>query len=206
MASVPPPGGTPADPADLVRRATAGDAHSLAALLERYLPRLRAFVRLRVDVAVRARESASDLVQTVCREVLQNAAQFEYQGEDRFRAWLFQTALNKIRDRGRYHYAERRDPGAEQAGSRGIDGADPHGALQSPSQHAMAQETAEAMEQAFDLLTEDHREVITLSRIVGLPHAEIARVMGRSDTAVRGLLSRALVAYMAAVDRVQGRR
>lgn len=189
-----------------MRRATAGDASSLAALLERYMPRLRAFVRLRVDAAVRARESASDLVQTVCREVLQNADQFEYQGEDRFRAWLFQTALNKIRDRGRYHHAERRDPYAEIAPAPGADHVDPYGPLRSPSQEAMAKETAEAMEQAFDLLTDDHREVITLSRIVGLPQTEIARVMERSDVAVRGLLSRALVAYMAALDRVQGRR
>ena len=196
----------PPDPDELVRRATAGDAQSLAALLERYMPRLRAFVRLRVDASVRAQESASDLVQTVCREVLQNAEQFEYQGEERFRAWLFQTALNKIRDRGRYHPAEPRRPAAEEDRAQGEPLADPSAGLSSASQVAIAKETAEAMEQAFDLLTDDHREVITLSRIVGLPHAEIARLMGRSEAAVRVLLSRALVAYMAALDRVQGRR
>jgi len=194
------------DPEELARRASAGDAHSLAALLERYMPRLRAFVRLRVDARVRAQESASDLVQTVCREVLQNADQFEYQGEDRFRAWLFQTALNKIRDKARYHHAERRGPAAEAGPMSGDEHADPGGPLNSASQVAIAKETAEAMEQAFDLLADDYREVITLSRIVGLPHAEIARVMGRTEAAVRVLLSRALVAYMAALDRVQGRR
>lgn len=197
----------PPDPEEWVRRATAGDAHSLAALLERYLPRLRAFVRLRVDATVRAQESASDLVQTVCREVLQNADQFEYQGEERFRAWLFQTALNKIRDKAKYHHADRRAPAAQQAGgAAGEQHADVEGLLQSASQVAIAKETAEAMEQAFDLLSDDYREVITLSRIVGLPHAAIGRSMGRSEAAVRVLLSRALVAYMAALDRVQGRR
>jgi RNA polymerase sigma-70 factor (ECF subfamily) len=196
----------PPDPEELVRRATAGDAHSLAALLERYMPRLRSFVRLRVDASVRAQESASDLVQTVCREVLQNAEQFEYQGEERFRAWLFQTALNKIRDKAKYHHAERRSPAAQAGHVAGAEHPDPAGALHSASEVAIAKETAEAMEQAFDLLTDDYREVITLSRIVGLPHAEIGRSMGRSEAAVRVLLSRALVAYMAALDRVQGRR
>jgi RNA polymerase sigma-70 factor, ECF subfamily len=200
----PTPDGTDAA-ADLARRATSGDADSLAALLERYLPRLRAFVRLRVDASVRARESASDLVQTVCREVLQNAGQFEYRDEDRFRAWLFQTALNKIRDRARYHHAVRRAPRAEVSGDA-LEHADDRSALQSASQQAIARETAEAMERAFDLLSEEHREVITLSRIVGLPHAAIAQAMDRSEVAVRGLLSRALVAYMAALDRTQGRR
>ena len=180
------------------------DPRELAALLERYMPRLRAFVRLRVDASVRAQESASDLVQTVCREVLENAERFEYQGEERFRAWLFQTALNKIRDKAKYHHAERRAPAAE-AGP--IDSRQhPPDVGSSASQVAIAKETAEAMERAFDLLTDDHREVITLSRIVGLPHAEIARQMGRSEDAVRVLLSRALVAYVAALDRVQGRR
>ncbi len=205
MPSDPPPEGSPADSAELVRSASTGDARSLAVLLERYLPRLRAFVRLRVDATVRAQESASDLVQTVCREVLQNAEHFEYQGEDRFRAWLFQTALNKIRDRARYHHADRRSPKAEDRQAESGDQPDPNGPQHSPSQVAMAKETAEAMEQAFDLLTDDHREVITLSRIVGLPHAEIARIMGRSELAVRGLLSRALVAYTEALDRVQRR-
>jgi RNA polymerase sigma factor (sigma-70 family) len=57
------------------------------------------------------------------------------------------------------------------------------------------------MERAFDLLSDDHREVITLSRIVGLSHAEIAAELGRSEGAVRVLLSRALVAYVDALDR-----
>lgn len=192
------------DPGELLRRATAGDAQSLAALLERYMPRLRAFVRLRVDASLRAQESASDLVQTVCREVLQNASKFEYQGEERFRGWLFQTALNKIRDRARYHQADRRTPRAEV--SQADEGLHADAALASASQLAIARETAEAMEAAFDQLSEEHREVITLSRIVQLPHAEVARQMGRSEPAVRMLLSRALVAYAAAMDRARGKR
>ena len=40
-------------------------------LLEEHLPRLRAFIRLRTNQAIRARESCSDLVQSVCREVLE---------------------------------------------------------------------------------------------------------------------------------------
>lgn len=191
---------------EIVLRASRGDQPSLDELLLRYLPRLRSFLRLRLDPALRARESCSDLVQTVCREVLQNSDRFEWQGEERFRAWLFQTALNKVRDRARFWKAERRDRAAEADGASPDSVADPRAVLSSPSQHAIAHELSEDMEAAFDLLPEDYREVISLSRVLGLPNAEVASQMGRGEGAIRMLLSRALLAYVQALDRIRGRR
>ena len=198
----------PGDPElqDLAQRAALGDAPSVEALLLRYLPRLRAFVRLRVDASLRQHESCSDLVQSVCREVLHHAGTFRYDGEVRFRAWLFRAALNKILERKRSLAAGKRDVRRQEPTALDADFADLHMALQSPSQMAVASELAAHMEQAFDLLPEDYREVITLARIVGLPHAEVARQMERGEGAVRMLLSRALVAYVAAMDRVRGTR
>jgi RNA polymerase sigma-70 factor (ECF subfamily) len=191
---------------DVVLRATRGDPASVDALLTRYLPRLRAFVRARVDGALRARESSSDLVQSVCREVLDHADTFTWQGEERFRAWLFTTALNKIRQRARHYAAAKR--AGQQAEQRVSDAqvADVYATLNSPSQLAAAGELQQTMEQALEQLSEDHREVITLSRIVGLSHAEVARQMARSEGAVRVLLSRALLALVEAIDRLQGKR
>jgi RNA polymerase sigma-70 factor (ECF subfamily) len=199
-----PPG--PDDVSRLVQRASAGDVPSIDALLTRYLPRLRAFVRLRVTPVIRQRESASDLVQSVCREVLQNGPAFRYEGEERFLGWLCKTALNKIIDHHRYFAADKRDPGREAVPPDGVDYPELPGRLASPSQVAMGRELAQHMELAFDQLADEYREVITLARIVGLPHQEIAAQMGRSEGAVRMLLSRALVAYVAAIDRIEGRR
>ena len=64
--------------------------------------------------------------------------------------------------------------------------------LLTPSQDAVASETARGLTEALASLSEDHREVITLARVVGLPHRVIAEVMGRSEEAVRQLLGRAL--------------
>jgi RNA polymerase sigma-70 factor, ECF subfamily len=191
---------------ELVAKATGGDAPSLDALLVRYLPRLRAFVRVRVNPMVRQRESCSDLVQSVCREVLEGADGFRYLGEAPFRAWLFRTALNKILERTRSMTQQKRDvrreasPGSEADYGR-LVARDP-----SASQMAEASELRDRMERAFDLLDEDHREVIALSRIVGLSHAEIAEQVGRSEGAVRMLLSRALVAYVEAMEQVRERQ
>ena len=52
-------------------------------------------------------------------------------------------------------------------------------------------------EAAFDRLTAEQREVVSLARILRLPHKEIAARMGKSEVAVRSLLSRALVALSA---------
>jgi hypothetical protein len=49
------------------------------------------------------------------------------------------------------------------------------------------------LEVVFAQLPEDYRQVITLARIVGLSHAEIAGEMGRNEGTVRVLLHRALV-------------
>ena len=64
------------------------EATDLEAALARLLPRLRAFVRLNVDAALRAKESCSDLVSSVCREVLENKDRVEYRGDEALRAWL----------------------------------------------------------------------------------------------------------------------
>ena len=55
-------------------------------------------------------------------------------------------------------------------------------------------------ELAFETLPEDHREVISLSRIVGLPHKEVGEQMGRSEEATRQLLRRALAGLAVALE------
>ncbi len=49
------------------------------------------------------------------------------------------------------------------------------------------------MRDALAALPEDHREVITLARLVHLPHRVIAEVMERTEEATRKLLARAML-------------
>lgn len=91
------------DTQSLTELAARGDETAIERLLERHLPRLRAFVRLRAGALLRQKESHSDLVQTVCRRILEDAAKFEYRGEASFLAWLYRAALNKMWERHRYY-------------------------------------------------------------------------------------------------------
>lgn len=178
----------------LYERAGAGDAAALDELLQRYLPQLHAYVHARLGPELRARESSLDVVQSVCRELLSVRDGFSFHGEDRFRGWLFTSALNKIRERHRRLHADRRDVAREIAGDSSATGA--FAAIASyltPSQDAIGNETAVSLRDALGALTDEHREVISLARGVGLPHKVIAELVGRTEDATRQLLARAML-------------
>jgi RNA polymerase sigma-70 factor (ECF subfamily) len=189
-------GATP--PPDLLDRASRGDAHAIEELIQAHLPGLRAFVRLRAGKVVRARESCSDLVQSVCRELLHDLPNLRFEGGRGFKRWLYQAAERKIIDRARYWQAGKRDVQREITPRSDGDTAsrqriaEAYRAIATPSQDLQVREEIERVESAFDALPEHYREVITLSRLAGLSHAEIAARMGRSEGAVRTLLCRAL--------------
>ncbi len=176
----------------LFAQATGGDESALDELLQRYLPQLHAFVHARLGPGLRERESSLDVVQSVCRQLLAARGVFEFRGEDRFRAWLFTAALNKVREKHRRNHGARRDPGREEH-ARDLDAITAIASVLTPSQEAIGNETAIAMSEALGALSEEHREVITLARLVRLPHRVIAEVMSRSEPAVRKLLGRALL-------------
>ncbi len=185
----------PDDSAELAEQAARGDAGAMQSLLEQHLDGLRAFVRLRTGPELRRRESSSDLVQSVCREILEQAHRFQYPSESAFRRWLYTTALRKISDRAEHWRAQKRDVGREQAfpsqgGEAGLMRR--YASFSSPSQHAMLREEVERVERAFEQLSEEQREVITLAHVAGQSRAEIAEHMGRTEGAVRVLLHRSL--------------
>lgn len=185
----------------LVAAAQGGDDGAADALLRRYLPVLRAFVRLRSDRVLRARESDSDLVQTACRQVLQSLGQFEWRDEGSFRNWLFTLALNKIRNHKNVLLAGKRDVRREIQGTAG-DALLRHayGTILTPTQELTAREGIARIETAIDALPESYREVVILSRVLGLSSAEIAEQTGRTDGAVRVQLSRALARLAAILE------
>lgn len=181
----------PEDTKRLLREATSGSADAVATLLERHLPSLEVFVRLRAGPALMARESVGDLVQSACREVLEDAGEFHWESEAHFRHWLFTTALRKIQDKGRHHRRARRDPAREQVVTD-VDLLAGCANLITPSRVLEAKEQLAALESAFAELSEEQREVVLLARIVGLPHAAIAERIGKSEGATRVILHRAL--------------
>ncbi len=162
-------------------------------LLARYLPSLRAFVRLRMGAELRAKEESSDIVQSVAREVLHHAERFQHGGESGFREWLFTTAHRKVVNHLQHWRADKRRSGLDVGLPEELAGLTP-----TPSRHASAREELAAVEGAFDALSPEQRDVVSWSRLLGLSHAEIAQRVGKTEVAVRKILSRGL-ARLAAV-------
>lgn len=182
----------------LTEQAARGDRAALDRLLELYLPELEAFVHRRAGKPLRANESVSDIVQSVCREVLQHADRFRHPSEVAFKQWLYTTALRKISGRLDFYRAQKRDQARVQEFAAGsVDAAASqvlafYESFSTPSRHLMVREEAERIEQAFGQLSEEQREVVTLAHVMGLSRAEIGERMGKSEGAVRVLLHRAL--------------
>ncbi len=181
----------PEDPSrHLVDAASRGEQPAIDELVARHLPRLHAYVRLRMGRTLRWREGSLDLVQSVCRELVSHFDEFEYRDEQQFLGWLFTTALRKVQEKQRYHEREARTP------EREVELTD-EGCLAAadwltPSREAAGRERLQRVAEALEALPDDYREVIGLARIAGLSHREIAGRLGRTEAATRKLLGRAL--------------
>ncbi len=193
---------------ELLRASRAGDRAALEALLQQHLAGLRAFARLRMSPLLRARDSAEDIVQSACCEILLALEGFEYQGEEAFRAWLYTSVWNKLINKERSVRRQKRDARREVGLHGGSDGTNAslgqlYARVFTPSQVAMADERVHQLEAAFDALPDHYREVVTLSRVAQLSRAQIAERLGRSEGSVRNLITRALVELANQLKRQQ---
>ena len=189
-----------------LERFAAGDDSAIEELLHEHLPELRGYVRLRMGREIRNMESASDIVQSVCREILQHRDRFRFPGEDGFRRWLYTTALRKLSQRAERLRAVKRGGGhvaldevPEAVAAEGL--LDCYRSFCTPSRVVQAREEVARIEAAFDELPDDYREVVTMARILGMSHAEIAVRTGRSAGATRMLLYRALEKLSEVLER-----
>ena len=186
--------GNLADTLELAQRAAHGDRAAVERLLEMHLPSLRAFARAHMSHKLRARESASDIVQSVCRELLTHQERFRHASEWAFAAWLFTTARRKISNRARDLERDKRDADREVPvdadGFAALGGA--YTRCTSPSASLIRREDIERLEAALDRLTAEQREVLTLAHLAGVPRTEIALQLGMTPAAVRAALHRAM--------------
>jgi RNA polymerase sigma factor (sigma-70 family) len=164
-------------------------------LLEEHLPSLRTYVRRNMDAALAGRESCADLVQSVCREVLQSRGAYRYQGDAAFRQWLFQVALHKLMDRRRFYRAGKR---AEEGGVREKlawsrdELARLAESVGTPSADAMLREELDSLSNALERLTESDQDIVRWVHLEHLSHSAVAERLGCTEPQSRKRLFQAL--------------
>ncbi len=184
----------------LVTQASSGDPGAMHELIERYLPALDAYVARHAGGALLRKESRSDVVQSTCREVLEDLARgaFTWRGEPQFRQWLYEAALHKIQMKARRWQAQRRDADREvPLGGHGSGGSGPAddalaASATTPSGAAVDREERERFAAALARLEPEQRRLVEWSHFDGLSHKEIAERLGINEGHSRVLLSRAL--------------
>ena len=123
------------------------------------LPRLRRFARS----LVYHREDADDLVQIAIERALQRSAQWE--PGTRLDSWMFRIVKNAWIDEVRSRMRRDRLFAPEEEGEHVGD------------DHAEAHQQRMAIEKAVSMLSEEHRMVIALVLVDGLPYKEAAEVL-----------------------------
>lgn len=154
----------------------AGSAIDLTALVETYSALL-----FRVAHSVlRSSNEAEDVVQDVFVRVLEHRLELVVVRD--MRVWLVRIAWNLALDRRRRIRPKQMDERfAEGLAGRNI-----------PADEALAEARhMKAVLEAIERLPKGEREVLLLSALEELETAEMAKVLGRSESAVRALLFRA---------------
>jgi len=181
----------------LVREAAGGRAEARERLFDRYLPRLRQLVALRLGRRLGAFAEVDDLVQETLLLAHERLESFEMRSEGAFLDWLGEIARNRLGDLERRREARKRGEGRVRPfaayDSSVLSSSILPGAGPSPSQAAAARELESLLETAMLALPERQRRVIDMRRICGMEYEEIAASLGmESPSSARSLYSRAL--------------
>jgi RNA polymerase sigma-70 factor (ECF subfamily) len=171
---------------DWVRRAQEGDVRAFEQLFQQY----QRGIYNTVYQMVRNDSDAADLTQEVF--VRAYRALPRLQTPEAFTSWLYRIAVNLsrnwLRDRGRVRVESLELPGEDGEDGNTREIADESG---DPAALAQTKDMQERVQRAIATLSPDHRAVIALHHLEGIPVEEIARMMDCSIGTVKSRLSRA---------------
>lgn len=185
----------------LVIASKEGDNEALGRLLEQYRGYLIMLAHRYLSDQLRRRIDPADVVQLTCLEVKRDLPQFRGNTPAEFAGWIRGMLKNNVASAVTRHITtqkrsiRREATAAPAAGGKSSAGnwiAQLPGSQTTPSGVAIRSEAVVALIEALHELPETQAEAIRMRYMEGLPLADIVERMGKSDTAVAGLLKRGL--------------
>jgi RNA polymerase sigma-70 factor (ECF subfamily) len=171
---------------DLIRRAKKGDAAAFAALYDRHYDAVYRYCYYRVgDVAL-----AQDLAGEVFVRMVEKLETFKSRGRPLL-SWLYTIARHLIIDRHRRENQITHLPLDE---GLTADAAN-------PVRDADHRILSDCLKTALEYLTEDQRNVILLKFVENFSNAKTARMLAKTEGAVKSLQHRALAALRRALEK-----
>ncbi|TWT34342.1 sigma-70 family RNA polymerase sigma factor [Blastopirellula retiformator] len=189
------------DEAALLAKISAGEVDALAKFIEARKPQLMAYIHRRLGAALKSKVEAEDIFQESSVEAIR-AITPEFPGDKDPFSWLCQIAERKIIDAHRHHFgAQKRDAGRERSlDRRPASGGDGEVGLvnllvksmTTPSKAFSRNARELRLQAALSGLRDDQREAIRLKYIEGWASKDIANKLGKTDAAIRVMLTRTL--------------
>jgi RNA polymerase sigma-70 factor (ECF subfamily) len=171
------------EPEELLIERAKHDADAFGTLYERYVDRIYNYIYYRTG----DNREAEDLTARVFYRALAHMEEYRHSGAP-FAAWLYRIAHNLVanwhRDRSR-----RRDVRLDDAIALGV-----HSEGNDPQRLAEQDEETRLLLSAMTILPPERQQLLILKFVDGMSNAEIGRVMGKSEGAIKSLYHRTLIA------------
>jgi RNA polymerase sigma-70 factor (ECF subfamily) len=186
-------------PDEVVDRIRRREAKALAEFLESHRPQLMAFIERQLGTALRRKVEPEDVFQEASTEAVRALPTIELGDRDPF-SWLCQIAERRIIDlHRRFFDAQKRDAGREVALGAGGSETGKVGlinmlvaSMTTPSKAFSRNARELRLQEALAKLPEEQREALRLRYVENLPSKEIAEKLGKSDAAIRVMLTRSI--------------
>ena len=162
----------------LVDRAQQGDRAALEELYLIHFDRIYSYLHMSVG----NKHDAEDLTTQTFLKMLESIGRFRWQAAP-FSAWLFRIAHNLAMD----HFRARRRWQPEE------DVPEPIGSEEPSAELAAMQEIGrQSMLELIERLSPEQQQVLTLKFVFNFPNADVAKILDKTEGAVKSLQHRAL--------------
>ena len=183
----------------LVERIRKGDLNALATYIEQNRGQLIGFIRSITGTRLLSVIEIDDLLQEVSATALQGLPTAPL-GEYEPMQWLQQIARRRVVDAHRFHFdAKRRDAGKQQSIHAPSTGSGEMGleqllaaSMTTPSAAMSQNNRLSRMHIAIEQLSDEQKSAVRMRYVDGLATKQIAVKLGKTDVAVRVLLSRSM--------------
>lgn len=169
--------------ADLIARTQAGDTAAFDQLVVKYSPRLYGLVYNMTS----NHEDTNDLLQDIFAKAYRSINGFR--GKSSFYTWMHSISVNMtinfLKKRGRRFQMSLDDIDSNIQNDKEFIELT---ATSNPVRETDLSELQQRLNEAMMKLSYEHRAVVTMFDIQGMPHAEIAKIMGVSEGTVRSRL------------------